>query len=210
MSLAGILAAGAAQGYGTAKNQEVDLHNQNAIENKRELLRQQFENQRFERGLKAGMQQAEMKAKHEANMYQRKREDKLLDTESERKFQDNQLDKRLSNQKSIAGMREAGRNKRSLLRRDSPSNGDFSSKELIKQIESNNKRIFDLKKELNSNPFAANDPQKGQLYQSEINRLEADNSNKQRMLGIEPEPQQQQASFDFVFNPQTGKLEPSR
>lgn len=210
-NLFGILAAGAAQGYGNAKNAEVNLHNQQAIENNREAVRQQYENYRFERGLQAGMQQAEMKAKHDAAMYQRDRSDKLQDKDADRKFELEKMGIQHKNARSIEGMRETGRNSRALLRRDSPTSGEeFSSKELIKQIESNNKRIFDLKKELNSNPFASNDPKKGQLYQSEINRLETDNANKQRMLGVEPEQSPQQAAFDFVFNPQTGRLEPAQ
>lgn len=221
--LLGVLAAGSAQGYGAAKNREVEEHNQLAVENMREMLRQEYEERRFNRQLEGNRQLAQEKAAHRLLEQQVKREAKLEDDEAAHK-RTLERDKFLSESKiQQLGLLEGGRNARSSasnaarlkaaeMRASSggSSGGDLSPKEMIKQIEANNKRIFDLKNELNSNPFAAQDPQKGELYRSEIGRLEADNARKQSALGIEPQQQAQQAAFDFVFNPKTGKLEPSR
>jgi hypothetical protein len=221
--LLGVLAAGAAQGYGAAKNREVEEHNQLAVENMREMLRQEYEERRFNRQLEGNKDLAKQKAEYRIAEHGIKRGDKLEDDEAAHK-RTLERDKFLTDSKiQQLGLLEGGRNSRTAasnaarlkaaeMRASSggSSGTDLSPKEMIKQIETNNKRIFDLKKELNNNSFAAQDPQKGELYRAEIGRLEADNAKRQSALGIEPQQQAQQAAFDFVFNPKTGKLEPSR
>lgn len=221
----GVLAAGAAQGYGAAKNREVEEHNLLAVENMREMLRQEYEERRFNRQLEGNRQLAQEKAAHRLLEHQVKRESKLEDDAAahERTLQ---RDKFLSDSKmQQLGILEKGRNSRSAssnaarlkaaeMRTSSGgvSGGDLSPKEMIKQIEANNKRIFDLKKELNNNPFAAQDPQKGELYRSEIGRLEADNARKQSALGIEAQhpAQPEQSVVQITRNPKTGALEFAR
>lgn len=213
MSLVGILAAGAAQGYGAAKNREVEEHNQLAVENMREMLRQEYEERRFNRQLEADTQKSKMQVEYENAKYHRDRSDKLSDEELKHEREIKKLGLLEGGRNSRSAASNAARLKAAEMRASSSGSSgssDLSPKEMIKQIEANNKRIFDLKKELNNNPFAAQDPQKGELYRSEIGRLEADNARKQSALGIEPQQQAQPAAFDFVFNPKTGKLEPSR
>lgn len=212
MSLVGILAAGAAQGYGAAKNREVEEHNQLAVENMREMLRQEYEERRFNRQLEADTQKSKMQVEYENAKYHRDRSDKLSDEELKHEREIKKLGLLEGGRNSRSAASNAARLKAAEMRASSSGSSgssDLSPKEMIKQIEANNKRIFDLKKELNNNPFAAQDPQKGELYRSEIGRLEADNARKQSALGIEPQ-QAQPSAFDFVFNPKTGKLEPSR
>lgn len=210
--LLGVLAAGSAQGYGAAKNREVEEHNQLAVENMREMLRQEYEERRFNRQLEADTQKSRMQVEYENAKYHRDRSDKLSDEELKHEREIKKLGILEGGRNARSSASNAARLKAAEMRASSggSSGGDLSPKEMIKQIEANNKRIFDLKNELNSNPFAAQDPQKGELYRSEIGRLEADNARKQSALGIEPQQQAQQAAFDFVFNPKTGKLEPSR
>jgi len=220
--LLGVLAAGAAQGYGAAKNREVEEHNQLAVENMREMLRQEYEERRFNRQLEGNRQLAQEKAAHRLLEHQVKREAKIEDDETAHK-RTLERDKFLTDSKfQQLGLLEGGRNKRKsdeiaarlkaaeMKASSGGSSGpDLSPKEMIKQIEANNKRIFDLKKEINVT-FGSQDNPRTELYNSEIRRLEADNARKQSALGIEPQQQAQQAAFDFVFNPKTGKLEPSR
>ena len=222
MSLLSVLAAGAAQGYGAAKNREVEEHNQLAVENMRETLRQEYEERRFNRQLEGNRQLAQEKSAHRLLEHQVKRGAKLEDDETAHK-RTLERDKLLSESKiQQLGLLEGGRNSRTAASNASrlkaaemrASSGgasgiDLSPKEMIKQIEANNKRIFDLKKEINVT-FGSQDSPKTELYHSEIRRLEADNARKQSALGIEPQQQAQPSAFDFVFNPKTGKLEPSR
>lgn len=217
VGLLGVLAAGAAQGYGTAKNREVDLHNQATIENNREMLRQQFENQRFERNLEAGMQQAKMKAEHDAAVYQRNRSDKLHDDDSQRKFELEKMGVQHNNARSLEGMREAGRNRRALLRRDTTATGGESGN--VKAQSTMGKAIQDM-----MNMGLAENPQEAQLklersgvlkemlknpmYANDPNRLAQALTQWERNMGVQSN--QQQAVADFIFNPQTGRLESAR
>lgn len=219
--LLGILAAGAAQGYGAAKNREVEEHNLLAVENMREMLRQEYEERRFNRQLEGNRQLAQEKAAHRLLEHQVKREAKLEDDETAHK-RTLERDKFLSESKmQQLGLLEGGRNSRTAasnaarlkaaeMRASSggSSGDDLSPKEMIKQIEANNKRIFDLKKEINVT-FGSQDNPRTELYNSEIRRLEADNARKQSALGIEPQQQAQpeQSIMQITRNPKTGALE---
>jgi hypothetical protein len=220
--LLGVLAAGAAQGYGAAKNREVEEHNQLAVENMREMLRQEYEERRFNRQLEGNRQLAQEKAAHKLLEHQVKREAKTEDDETAHK-RTLERDKFLTDSKiHQLGLLEGGRNSRTAasnaarlkaaeMRASSggSSGTDLSPKEMIKQIEANNKRIFDLKKEINVTFGSQNNP-KAELYHSEIRRLEADNARKQGALGIEtaqPTQQQGQSVMQITRNPKTGALE---
>ena len=209
VAIAPLLMAGAAQGYGQAQNQIVNDHNDVAKDEMREQLRQEYENERFDRSLKANKETALLNAEVERAKYERNRNDKLQDEEvkHEREMKKHGLLESGRNSRNASS--NAARLKAAEMRGSGINDTGMSTKELQKQIESNNKRIFDLKKELNNSPFAANDPNKSSLYQSEIARLESDNREKMNMLGIEPKmPEQSQSpQTQVIRNEKTGKLE---
>lgn len=204
-----LLFAGAAQGYGQAQNQIVNDHNDVAKDAMREQLRQEYENERFDRSVKANKESALLNAEFENRKYERNRGDKLQDEEVKHERDMKKQGLLESGRNSRNASSNAARLKAAEMRGGGADGSGKSAKELQKDIESNNKRIFDLKKELNNSPFAANDPNKSSLYQSEITRLETDNRQKMNMLGIESKAPEQNESprTQVIRNEKTGKLE---
>lgn len=218
VGLLGVLAAGAAQGYGATKNAEVNMHNAAVIENNREMLRQQFEEQRFNRQLQASREAAIMNAEFENAKYHRDRSDKLADEEMKH-----------NREMQKYGLLEEGRNKRNAssnaarmkaAEMRSQGGGLLDSSGGGKAQSTVGKTIQDL-----MNLGLASNPQEAyNLYEE---------SGLAKMLASSPmvmRPEQiidyirmwrgQRQSggmngganqvADFVFNPETGKLEPSQ
>lgn len=225
VGLLGVLAAGAAQSYGAAKNQEVDNHNAVAMEQMREQIRQDFEERRFNRQLEAGMQQAKMQAEHENYKYQRNREDKLSDEEikhnrdmeknrfieenKNRRTADSNATRMKSTEMRIAAQRELAKSGggNGLL-----NVGDKAQSTMGKAIQdmvnmglASSPQEAQMKldragvlKEMMKNPLMAADPK----------RMTDAVRQWENAMGMQNN--QQQTVADFVFNPQTGKLEPAR
>lgn len=222
VGILGVLAAGAAQGYGAAKNQEVDNYNAVAMEQMREQIRQDFEERRFNRQLEVGMQQARMNAEYENAKYQRDRENKLADEETKH-----------SRDMEKQSLLEEGRNKRNdsrnAARMESTKMRIAAQRELAESgggngllnMESSIGRTINdmvklglaatpqeaqiklersgVLKEMMKNPLLAADPKR---ITEAVNQWE----NTMGFAGSN----NNQSVADFVFNPQTGKLEQAR
>ncbi|MCP5246149.1 MAG: hypothetical protein H6937_09450 [Burkholderiales bacterium] len=170
-----LLLAGAAVGAGNASNANVDIHNEGVKmqdANAREQLRMQYENEKFNRQLQAGLESQRMKNEQSNIEYKRNRQDKLEDRESDRKFEMEKMDINFQNKRSLEGMRESGKNSRALLRRDGDSQSSNKQMDALKKtIETDERRLFDLKQDL-GDPMKANDPERRQNIQSEMQRIQ--------------------------------------
>lgn len=79
-------------------------------------------------------------------------------------------------------MRQAGQTQRTRLGLlNSTDRDQFSNKELVNQINSDRKRIFDLKKELNSSVSFASDEEKSIVAQ-ELKRLEFEVQDREAQI----------------------------
>jgi hypothetical protein len=177
--LLGFLAAGAARQNAAVRNQETETRNRIGAMVIQQEMQEMYQARRDER----------MAAREEA-VYQRGRTDKLADEGREREYkkQDFQMGaehdlKKLEVQhghdRSLEGMRQAGAEKRANIRaqgllntgRSRKSGDNFSNKELAKANESDQKRIFDLKKKMRS-PLVPGNAEQNKLMEEEIKRLQ--------------------------------------
>lgn len=186
MSLLGFLAAGAAGGYATAKNAQTEQRNKLEMMLIQQDMQEMYQQRRDERMMK-----------REDAVYQRSRGDKLEDEKRERGYKQEDFDrvsahdlKKLEVQhgynKSLEGIRQAGMEKRLNLKAsngllNTGSKGDFSRKEIAKANESDQKRIFDLKKEMQS-PMVFNNVEQRRLLEEEIKRLEFNIRDREALM----------------------------
>jgi len=101
MNLGGILAAGAAQGAANASNMNVQAQNQVEIDLQRDALREEYLNKRFDKEVSMKREDAKAAGALRDMEYQRNREDKRVDGETE-------FGRRLQ----LEGVKESGRNAR--------------------------------------------------------------------------------------------------
>lgn len=186
MSLLSFMAAGAASGYATAKNAQTEQRNKLEMLLIQQDMQEMYQQRRDERMMK-----------REDAVYQRSRGDKLEDEKRERGYKQEDFDrvsahdlKKLEVQhgynKSLEGIRQAGMEKRLNLKAsngllNTGSKGDFSRKEIVKANESDQKRIFDLKKEMQS-PMVFNNVEQRRLLEEEIKRLEFNIRDREALM----------------------------
>lgn len=180
IGLLGSLASGAAYGYQQAKNAETELNQkvelaiigaeyEDIFKQRVEARKSQRSDFEYARDRQVKLEDAAATRAREDEVYQRDREDKLEDFDLASQHDLNKLATKHGFDASLEGMKEAGRNKRAQIKADGLLN--TGSKSMINAIEKDQKRIFDLKKELSS-PMALNNAEQKNLLENEIKRLE--------------------------------------
>lgn len=189
IGLLGSLASGAAYGYQQAKNAETELNQkvelaiigaeyEDLFKQRVEARKAQRSDFEYARDRQVKLEDAAAARSREDEVYQRDREDKLEDFDLTSQHDLNKLGVKHSFDASLEGMKEAGRNmkeagrnKRAQIKADGLLNTGSRSKDAINATEKDQKRIFDLKKELSS-PMVFNNAEQKNLLEQEIERLE--------------------------------------
>lgn len=182
LGLLGSLAAGAAHGYAKAKNAETELNQKVGLAiigaEYEDLFKQRVEARKtqrsdfeYARDRQVKLEDAAATRAREDEVYQRDRKDKLQDFDLASQHDLNKLATKHGFDTSLEGMKEAGRNKRAQIKADGLLNTGSRGKDMINAIEKDQKRIFDLKKELSS-PMVFNNAEQKNLLENEIKRLE--------------------------------------
>lgn len=217
----GMMAAGAAVGARNASNMDVQAQNQMEMERirsnidiDREALRQKYLDKKFAQQSEIGAQQFKAKALLDESRYQRERQDKLSDSEANRKHQ-----------LELEGIKESGRNSRfnqrqSLLKEKGSSgpksaSGDVKASSTIGKatqdlvrlgLAPDNKTAYEMAMKLDIVKAAQQNP---------MNKFSDDellNSVNRLTRGLYPSgssQQTQQPTNDLIrsFNPKTGRFE---
>lgn len=217
----GMMAAGAAVGARNASNMDVQAQNQMEMERirsnidiDREALRQKYLDKKFAQQSEIGAQQFKAKALLDESRYQRERQDKLSDSEANRKHQ-----------LELEGIKESGRNSRfnqrqSLLKEKGSSGPKSAScdvkasspigkatQDLVRLgLAPDNKTAYEMAMKLDIVKAAQQNP---------MNKFSDDellNSVNRLTRGLYPSgssQQTQQPTNDLIrsFNPKTGRFE---